>query len=85
MVKQRIKNPSKCYRKIGPSGERVNLTFVTRPANSGIVFRRMDMMPAVAIRGSHAVHDTFRLSTCLEIKRNAVATIEHLAVHLGLE
>jgi UDP-3-O-[3-hydroxymyristoyl] N-acetylglucosamine deacetylase len=48
------------------------------PANSGIVFRRVDAVPVVTIRAeANAVHDT-RLSTCLEINGTRIATIEHL-------
>jgi len=79
MVKQRtLKNPVQATGVGLHTGERVNLTLSPAPANSGIVFRRMDMMPTVAIRAeAHAVHDT-RLSTCLEINGARVATIEHL-------
>ena len=60
------------------TGERVNLTLSPAPANSGIVFRRVDVVPVVVIRAeAHAVHDT-RLSTCLEVNGTRIATIEHL-------
>ncbi|MEQ1743331.1 MAG: UDP-3-O-acyl-N-acetylglucosamine deacetylase [Candidatus Nitrotoga sp.] len=60
------------------TGERVTLTLSPAPANSGIVFRRVDVVPVVVIRAeAHAVHDT-RLSTCLEINGTRIATIEHL-------
>ena len=60
------------------TGERVDITLRPAPANSGIVFRRVDLKPIVEIRAeAHAVHDT-RLSTCLEAKGARVATIEHL-------
>ena len=60
------------------TGERVNLTLSPAPANSGIIFRRVDVVPVVVIRAeAHAVHDT-RLSTCLEVNGTRIATIEHL-------
>ena len=60
------------------TGERVDMTLHPAPANSGIVFRRVDLKPVVEIRAeAHAVHDT-RLSTCLEANGVRVATIEHL-------
>ena len=60
------------------TGDRVDITLRPAPANSGIVFRRVDLKPIVEIRAeAHAVHDT-RLSTCLEAKGARVATIEHL-------
>lgn len=60
------------------TGEKVYLTLRPAPINSGIIFRRVDMTPAVEIRAeAHAVHDT-RLSTCLEANGARVATIEHL-------
>ena len=60
------------------TGERVNLTLSPAPANSGIVFRRVDVVPMVVIRAeAHVVQDT-RLSTCLEVNGTRIATIEHL-------
>ncbi len=79
MVKQRTLKNSVHATGVGlHTGERVTLTLSPAPANSGIVFRRMDIVPVVAIRAeAHAVHDT-RLSTCLEINGTRIATIEHL-------
>ncbi len=60
------------------TGEKVYLTLRPAPANSGIIFRRVDQDPAVEISAeAYAVHDT-RLSTCLEAHGVRVATIEHL-------
>ena len=79
MVKQRtLKNPVHATGVGLHTGERVDLTLRPAPANSGIVFRRMDLAPAVEIHAeAHAVHDT-RLSTCLEANGARVATVEHL-------
>jgi len=60
------------------TGEKVDLTLRPAPANSGIVFRRVDLPEPVDIQAeAHAVHDT-RLSTCLEANGARVATVEHL-------
>lgn len=79
MVKQRtLKNPVHATGVGLHTGERVDFTLRPAPANSGIVFRRVDLSPAVAIRAeAYAVQDT-RLSTCLEKDGVRVATIEHL-------
>ena len=79
MVKQRtLKNPVHATGVGLHTGERVDLTLRPAPANSGIVFRRVDLSPVVEIRAeAHAVHDT-RLSTCMEADGARVATIEHL-------
>lgn len=60
------------------TGEKVYMTLRPAPANSGIVFRRVDLPRPVDIPAeAHAVHDT-RLSTCLEAHGARVATVEHL-------
>ncbi len=79
MVKQRTLKNSVHATGVGlHTGERVDLTLRPAPANSGIIFRRVDLSPVVEIRAEAlAVHDT-RLSTCLEANGARVATIEHL-------
>jgi UDP-3-O-[3-hydroxymyristoyl] N-acetylglucosamine deacetylase len=79
MVKQRtLKNPVQATGVGLHTGERVDLALRPAPANSGIVFRRMDISPSVAIRAeAYSVKDT-RLSTCLEMDGVRVSTIEHL-------
>ncbi|MBI5658463.1 MAG: UDP-3-O-acyl-N-acetylglucosamine deacetylase [Nitrosomonadales bacterium] len=79
MVKQRtLKKPVRATGVGLHTGERVDLALRPAPANSGIVFRRVDIDPAAEIRAeAHAVHDT-RLSTCMEANGVRVATIEHL-------
>jgi len=79
MVKQRtLKNPVQATGVGLHTGERVDMTLRPAPANTGIVFRRVDLTPVVEIRAeAHAVHDT-RLSTCLEADGARVSTIEHL-------
>ncbi|MES1981451.1 MAG: UDP-3-O-acyl-N-acetylglucosamine deacetylase [Pseudomonadota bacterium] len=79
MVKQRtLKNPVHATGVGLHTGERVDLTLRPAPANTGIVFRRIDLNPVVEIRAeAHAVKDT-RLSTCMEARGVRVSTIEHL-------
>lgn len=79
MVRQRTLKKSVQATGVGlHTGERVDIVLSPAPANSGIVFRRTDLVPIVEIRAeAHAVQDT-RLSTCLETKGIRVATIEHL-------
>ncbi|MBI1175608.1 MAG: UDP-3-O-acyl-N-acetylglucosamine deacetylase [Sideroxydans sp.] len=79
MVRQRTLKKSVQATGVGlHTGEKVYLTLRPAPVNSGILFRRVDLEPAVEIRAeAHLVHDT-RLSTCLEANGARVATIEHL-------
>jgi len=79
MVKQRtLKNPVSVTGVGLHSGEKVTLTLRPAPANSGVVFRRVDVKPVENIPArAHMVHDT-RLSTCMEQNGVRVATIEHL-------
>ncbi len=79
MVKQRTLKTTVQATGVGlHTGEKVYLTLRPAPANSGIVFRRVDLPESVDIQAeAHAVHDT-RLSTCLESNGTRVATVEHL-------
>jgi UDP-3-O-[3-hydroxymyristoyl] N-acetylglucosamine deacetylase len=79
MVKQRTLKTMVQATGVGlHTGEKVYLTLRPASANSGIVFRRVDLVPPVDIPAeAHAVHDT-RLSTCLEANGARVATVEHL-------
>ena len=79
MVKQRTLQSSVSVTGVGlHSGEKVTLGLRPAPANTGIVFRRVDVKPAEEIRArAELVHDT-RLSTCMEQNGVRVATIEHL-------
>ena len=79
MVKQRtLKSPVSVTGVGLHSGEKVTLTLRPAPANSGVVFRRVDVKPIENIPArAHMVHDT-RLSTCMEQNGVRVATIEHL-------
>ncbi|MDX8378728.1 MAG: UDP-3-O-acyl-N-acetylglucosamine deacetylase [Gallionella sp.] len=79
MVKQRTLKNSVSVTGVGlHSGEKVSLSLRPGSANSGIIFRRVDVKPAEEIKAhAHRVHDT-RLSTCMEQNGVRVATIEHL-------
>jgi UDP-3-O-[3-hydroxymyristoyl] N-acetylglucosamine deacetylase len=79
MVKQRTIKTSMKVTGVGlHSGEKVTLGLRPAPANTGIVFCRVDKKPVEQIRVSaELVHDT-RLSTCMEQNGVRVATVEHL-------
>ncbi|MBK9161685.1 MAG: UDP-3-O-acyl-N-acetylglucosamine deacetylase [Nitrosomonadales bacterium] len=79
MVKQRTLKNAVSVTGVGlHSGEKVTLGLRPAPANTGIVFRRVDIKPVEEICASaELVHDT-RLSTCMEQNGVRVATIEHL-------
>ncbi len=79
MVKQRTLKSAVSVTGVGlHSGKKVTLGLRPAPANSGIVFRRVDVKPIEEIRArAELVHDT-RLSTCMEQNGVRVATIEHL-------
>ncbi|MBA2591543.1 MAG: UDP-3-O-acyl-N-acetylglucosamine deacetylase [Pseudomonadota bacterium] len=79
MIKQRtLKN---CIKATGVglhSGKKVLVTLRPAPAHSGIVFRRVDVTPAVEIPArAENVGDT-RLSTTLARGEVRIATVEHL-------
>ena len=60
------------------SGAKVTLVLRPAQADTGIVFRRVDLQPPVDLRAdAHAVGDT-RLASCLEKDGARVATVEHL-------
>jgi len=60
------------------TGEKVYLTLNPAPANTGIVFRRIDLQPVVEIPArAENVGDT-TLSTSLLAKNERVSTVEHL-------
>ena len=79
MIKQRtLKNMVRATGVGLHTGEKVYLTLRPAMANSGIVFRRVDMNPVVEIKAdAYAVGDT-RLSSCLEKDGARVQTVEHM-------
>ncbi len=60
------------------SGERVQLTLRPAPPDSGIIFRRVDVDPAVEIPAVLANVGDTRLSTALRSKEVRISTVEHL-------
>src|SRR3990167_9197073 len=84
MVKQRTLKSSVSVTGVGlHSGEKVTLGLRPAPANTGIVFRRVDTKPVEELRArAELVHDT-RLSTCMEQNGVRGATIEHLMSSLS--
>jgi UDP-3-O-[3-hydroxymyristoyl] N-acetylglucosamine deacetylase len=79
MIKQRtLKNIVRATGVGLHTGEKVYLALRPAPANSGIIFRRVDLDPVVEIKADpYAVGDT-RLSSCLERDSARVQTVEHL-------
>ncbi|RUO41768.1 UDP-3-O-[3-hydroxymyristoyl] N-acetylglucosamine deacetylase [Pseudidiomarina aestuarii] len=80
MIKQRtIKQPIATTGVGLHKGNKVQLTLRPAPANTGLVFRRVDLNPAVDIvANAELVRDT-RMCTCLINEDNVrVSTVEHL-------
>jgi UDP-3-O-[3-hydroxymyristoyl] N-acetylglucosamine deacetylase len=79
MVKQRtLKNIVRATGVGLHTGEKVYLTLRPAAADTGIVFRRVDLDDPIDIRADpYAVGDT-RLSSCLEKSGARVSTVEHL-------
>ncbi|HXF18035.1 MAG TPA: UDP-3-O-acyl-N-acetylglucosamine deacetylase [Burkholderiales bacterium] len=79
MIKQRtLKNIVRATGVGLHTGEKVYLSLRPAVANSGIIFRRIDLDPVVEIKADpYAVGDT-RLSSCLERDGARVQTVEHL-------
>lgn len=80
MIKQRTLKQSVSTLGVGlHRGEKVKLTMRPAPANTGIVFRRVDLDPVVDMPVSpQAVTDT-TMCTCMTDKNGvAVSTVEHL-------
>lgn len=79
MVKQRtLKNVIRATGVGVHTGEKIYITLRPAPVNTGVVFRRIDLTPAVDILAiAENVGDT-RLSSCLVKGDVRVSTIEHL-------
>ena len=79
MVKQRtLKNLIRATGIGVHTGKKVYLTLRPAPVNTGVVFRRIDLSPAVDIPAlAENVGDT-TLSSCLVKNKVRVATVEHL-------
>lgn len=79
MIRQRT--IKKAFETVGiglHSGRKVKLALRTAPVDTGIVFRRIDLNPPVAIKAEpERVNDT-RMATTLDKGQAKIATIEHL-------
>ncbi|WP_026377390.1 UDP-3-O-acyl-N-acetylglucosamine deacetylase [Aestuariibacter salexigens] len=85
MIKQRTIKHSVQETGIGlHKGEKVTMTLRPAPANTGIVFRRVDLVPHMDIPArANAVGDTM-LCTCITNQQGAsISTVEHLASALA--
>lgn len=80
MIKQRTIKESVSSVGVGlHKGEKVQLTLHPAPANTGIVFRRVDLDPVVDIKATPAAVGETTLCTCLVNKEGVqVSTVEHL-------
>ncbi len=79
MIKQRtLKNVVRATGVGVHAGEKVYLTLRPAPANTGIIFRRIDLDPVVEIPASVKFIGDTSLSTCLAKDGAHVATVEHL-------
>lgn len=85
MIKQRTIKTAVSETGIGlHKGDKVTMTLRPAPANTGIVFRRVDLEPYVDIPArANAVGDTM-LCTCLSNEDGtSISTVEHLASALA--
>jgi len=85
MVKQRTLQQAISTTGVGlHKGNKVNLTLRPAPANTGLIFRRVDLDPAVDIPArADWVRDT-QLCTCLINEQNVrISTVEHLLAALA--
>ena len=80
MIKQRtLKNVIRATGVGMHTGEKVLMTLRPAPANSGIIFRRVDLDPIVEIKADpYRVGDTALSTTLVDDGGARVATIEHL-------
>lgn len=60
-------------------GEKVQITLRPAPVNTGIVFRRIDLHPAVEVQATPEIVGETTLCTCLVNENNVkISTVEHL-------
>ncbi|MEI6894905.1 MAG: UDP-3-O-acyl-N-acetylglucosamine deacetylase [Colwellia sp.] len=80
MIKQRTLKTSVSTVGVGlHKGEKVQVTLRPAPANTGIVFRRVDLNPVVEIKASPEAVGETTLCTCLVNEQQVkVSTVEHL-------
>ena len=79
MLKQRtLQNPIRTTGVGLHTGKPIQLTLLPAPANTGIIFRRVDVQPAVEIPADPYNVGETTLSTCLIRDDVRVSTVEHL-------
>lgn len=79
MIKQRTLRTAIRATGVGlHSGEKVYLTLRPAPANTGIVFRRVDLDPVVEITAAPENVGETTMSTCLVKGNVRISTVEHL-------
>jgi UDP-3-O-[3-hydroxymyristoyl] N-acetylglucosamine deacetylase len=79
MIRQRtLKNAIRATGVGLHTGEKIHLTLRPAPANTGIVFCRVDLDPPVQIKASLENVGETRLSTTLVKGRARISTVEHL-------
>ena len=80
MIKQRTLKESVSAMGVGlHKGEKVQLTLRPAPANTGIVYRRVDLDPVVDIKATPEAVGETTLCTCLVNEQNVkISTVEHL-------
>ncbi|WP_448565674.1 UDP-3-O-acyl-N-acetylglucosamine deacetylase [Thalassotalea ganghwensis] len=80
MIKQRTIKDSVSAIGVGlHKGEKVQLTLRPAPANTGIVFRRVDLDPVVDIKASPEAVGETTMCTCLVNEQGVkISTVEHL-------
>lgn len=80
MIKQRTLKTSVSTIGVGlHKGEKVQVTLRPAPANTGIVFRRVDLVPVVDIKATPEAVGETTLCTCLvNSEQVKISTVEHL-------
>lgn len=79
MIKQRtLKNAIRATGVGLHTGDKIHLTLLPAPVDSGIVFRRVDLNPPVEIKATARNVGETTLSTCLVQDGVRVSTVEHL-------
>ncbi len=85
IIKQRTLKDSVCATGVGlHTGKKVTLTMLPAPANTGIIYRRTDLIPPVDFHANaKSVQDTL-LCTCLINEQGVrISTVEHLNAALA--
>ncbi|MCE0555740.1 MULTISPECIES: UDP-3-O-acyl-N-acetylglucosamine deacetylase [unclassified Motilimonas] len=85
MIKQRTLKQSVQATGIGlHSGNKVTMTLRPAPANTGIVYRRVDLDPVVSIKATAQAVQESMLCTCLVNESGEkISTVEHLSAALA--